>query len=312
MYLQTLTTYEAGVSQGTAANRKRQAEMYLKFCVVYNVEYFTPPIIDLLMYIQFLKNSFASEMSVKNYMSGARTWVLLHNGAVTSFDSIEVKQMFAAIDATSNHVPNPAFALTSDHIKLVCDFIEFSPQVPLAIKPCILIGYACFLRSCNLLAPSTQVWIGPHTLLASDIVFNEMGLLVHVKSSKTFNVKHSKVLQVRNVADQRYCPVAAWARYKSIINPCPIGPAFMLNDYTPLVARNVVDLLNQVLRDQVPIHARLSMHSLRRGGTQTAANEGATNEHLKNHGTWRSTKGLKYYLPKKKNLVPNIIANSLA
>lgn len=86
----------------------------------------------------------------------------------------------------------------------------------------------------------------------------------------------------------------------------------MVNDYTPLVSKNVVDVLNQALRAEVPPQAKLSMHSLRRGGTQTAAKEGATNEHLMSHGTWRSTKGLNFYLPKTKNSVPNIIANALA
>lgn len=86
----------------------------------------------------------------------------------------------------------------------------------------------------------------------------------------------------------------------------------MINDYTPLTSRNVVDVLSKVLRPTIPVNAKLSMHSLRRGGTQTAAKEGASNEQLLIHGTWKSAKGLSYYLPKKKNQVPNIIANTLA
>lgn len=307
-----MITYEAGVSQGTTANRKRQSELYLKFCVAYNVFYLSPLIIDLIMYIQFLKNSFASEISVKNYVSGARTWVLHHNGCVKSFDSIEVKQMFAGIDACSKHVPSPAYPLTASDIKTVCDYIDSTPQIPLAVKPCVLIGYTCFLRTCNLLAPSTQSWLGPHTMLASDIAVNSLGLLVYVRSSKTFNVKDSKVLQVYKVTDPKYCPVVSWLRYKSATDPCPIGPAFMIDNYTPLVSRNVVNILNQALKPSLPLNAKVTMHSLRRGGTQTAASEGASNEHLMSHGTWRSAKGLKYYLPKKQNNVPNIIANSLA
>lgn len=96
------------------------------------------------------------------------------------------------------------------------------------------------------------------------------------------------------------------------MNPCPIGPAFMLDDHTPLVSRNVVDVMNAALKQVVPGQSKISMHSLRRGGTQTAANKGASNQHLMVHGTWKSAKGLKHYLPKKKNPVPHIIANSLA
>lgn len=265
-----------------------------------------------MMYIQFLKNSFASQVSVKNYVSGAKTWVLQHKGAPNSFESIEVKQMLTAVDVTSTHVPSPAYPLTADHVKLVCDYIDLHSNIPAAVKPCILIGYTAFLRSCNLLSPSTLNWFGPHTLLVSDITFSDDGLMIFLRSSKSFNSRESKVVQVKRVQNTRYCPVHAWSDYKYSVNPCPIGPAFMVDDYTPLVTRNVVDVLNAALRQFLPVNTKVSMHSLRRGGTQTAANQGAPNEHLMRHGTWKSSKGLKYYLPKQKNSVPNIIANSLA
>lgn len=300
------------MTEGTSANRKRQSELYLKFCVLYDVNYLSPSIIDLLMYVQFLKNSFASEVSVKNYISGARTWVLHHKGFVNSFDSIEVKQMFAAVTATSRHVPSPAYPLTAHDIKLVCDYIDSHVGIPLAVKPCILIGYTCFLRACNLLSPSTQVWKGSHTMLASDIMFNTSGLLIYLRSSKTFGVKDSKVLQVYKVDNPKYCPVVAWSQYTARINPCPIGPAFMVDDYSPLLSRNVVDVLNQVLKNSITTNERITMHSLRRGGTQTAASKGASNEQLMDHGTWKLAKGLKFYLPRKQNKVPSIIAESLA
>lgn len=220
--------------------------------------------------------------------------------------------MFTAIDVTSSHIPTPAYPLTSSHVKTVCEYIDSNLNVPLAIKPCILIGYTAFLRSCNLLSPSIHNWLGPHTMLVSDIMSSDDGLIVYLKSSKSFNSRNSKFIQVKRVENPKYCPVVAWSHYKSAVNPCPIGPAFMVDDYTPLVSKNVVDVLNAALRPILPMDIKVSMHSLRRGGTQTAAKQGASNEQLMSHGTWRSSKGLKYYLPQKKNCVPNIIANSLA
>lgn len=299
------------MSEGTAANRKRQSELYLRFCVVYGVQFLNPTVIDILMFIQFLKNSFASQVSVKNYVSGARTWIAQHKGSVHSFESNEVKQMFAGLDSVSTHVITPAYPLSVNDIKTICDYIDCHPAIPLAVKPCILIGYSCFLRTCNLLSPSTQILKGNHTLLASDIVPSKNGLLIYLRSSKTFNHKNPRVVQVDRVLNAKYCPVESWFMYRARTNPCPIGPAFMVNDYTPLVSRNVVDVMNLALINSLPSHAKISMHSLRRGGTHTAANAGASKEHLMLHGTWSSEKGLKFYLPKH-NEVPNIMANSLA
>lgn len=105
----------------------------MKFCVAYSVQYLFPSIIDVLMYIQFLKNSYASHVSMKNYISGARTWILQHRGVTQSFDSIEVGQMFSALDATTQHVPSPAYPLSSSDVKAVCEIIDSHSSIPMAV-----------------------------------------------------------------------------------------------------------------------------------------------------------------------------------
>lgn len=154
-------------------------------------------------------------------MSGARTWVVQHMGLTCSFDSFEVKQMFAAVDNTNHHVPCPAYPLSSSHIKMVCDYFDAHSQISLAIKPCILIGYSCFLRACNLLSPSTQIWKGSHTMLVSDIVTTQTGLVIYLRSSKTFTERTPKFINVCKVSNPKYCPVVAWNLYRSVVNPCP-------------------------------------------------------------------------------------------
>lgn len=242
-----MDTYKFGVSAGTAANRKRQAHMFVKFCILYRVAYFNPTIPDLIMYIQFLRNSFSSPSSVKNYVSGSKIWIVQHAGNVSSFDSLEVKEMLNAVTNLSTHVPLQAYPLAPQDVRSICHYIDDNPVVPLAIKPCILIGFAAFLRASNLVSPSVNVWIGPHTLLASDIIHSIDGLTILLRSTKTLKSYKPTVINVSRVSDTRYCPVAAWNLYKSRCNPCPIGPAFMVNDKIPLTSKPIVTVLNQVL-----------------------------------------------------------------
>lgn len=111
-----LNSYNDSVSSGTAANRRRQAKSYVQFCVYYDVNPFSPSIYQLCMYAQYLTNTHASPQTVKNYMSGARTWVCEHGGDVCNFDSHDVSQIVKGFTKRSQHVPARAFPLSISHI----------------------------------------------------------------------------------------------------------------------------------------------------------------------------------------------------
>lgn len=55
--------------------------------------------------------------------------------------------------------------------------------------------------------------------------------------------------------------------YKAKCSPCPIGPAFIVNDHIPLTSKPIVNVLKLALDDRMQPGQSLSMHSLRRGGT---------------------------------------------
>lgn len=82
------------------------------------------------MYLQFLKNSFASTVSIKNYLSGAKYWISHHGGNIKSFESHEVKEMLSAVSTLSNHVPTQAYPITSQDVKKICDYIDLNPSTP--------------------------------------------------------------------------------------------------------------------------------------------------------------------------------------
>lgn len=88
LYQQMLDSYGSSLAPGTLANRLTQAKTYICFAVLYDLNPLKPSSSQLCMFTQYLKNSFAAPATVKNYLSGARTWIAEHGGDLTPFGSI--------------------------------------------------------------------------------------------------------------------------------------------------------------------------------------------------------------------------------
>lgn len=181
-----MRTYSKALAPGTYANRAKQAHLYLTFAVLYDVPYLSPNPVHLCMFSQFLANKFQSMSSVKNYISGARTWIIQHGGDTNSFAGYDQSMMMKALTKDSNHVPSRAYPLSLEHIAKIVAYLDKGRNVPLCIKPCILIGFSCYLRASNLMYNSSlAVFDNSHALLAKHIVDSGSFLKVYIMSTKT-------------------------------------------------------------------------------------------------------------------------------
>lgn len=132
-----IRTYASALAHGTYLNRQKQAHCYITFAVLYNVPYLFPSPVHICMYSQYLANKMHSLSSIKNYISGARTWVLEHGGNPTVFSGYENSMMVRAITKASGHVVKRATPLTLDHILKIVAYLDKARNAPLAVKPCI-------------------------------------------------------------------------------------------------------------------------------------------------------------------------------
>lgn len=307
-----LESYDNAFSKGTLANKARQAKLYIKFSLYYTFPPLFPSLINLGMYARFLANSYTSPATHKNYMSGAKSWVRDHGGDFSSFESCQVNTVMKGTQLKSTHVPSPAPPITQKELKLIVIYIHVSHHPPINIKAAILLGFACMLRSSNLLSPTITSWGGPHTLQMYDIKRVHSGLKVSIRSSKTIRNKTSIVLDVIPSNSNFLCPVKAWDAYVNMFRPPLSGPAFILPSGLPLTARPVVNIIRSALKSAGYINYNsYSIHSLRRGATHVAASLGASSQDLKAQGTWASDAGLNFYLPPS-NKVPTKLASALA
>lgn len=248
------------------------------------------------MFLQFMANEHSSIPSLKNYFSGARTWVLEHGGNTQAFSAPEIPVMFKGIAKNSVHQTGRAAPLSYHHVVTIARFINSVPFIPLAVKPCILIGYSCYLRSSNLLAPSGSSWGGPHTLLARDIVRIGSSLAVTLRSTKT--IVTPVTLLISPDPNILVCPVSAWDFYVANVAPFKFGPAFVSSPGKPITSDIIVSVMRSALANAPDINvSKVTLHSLRRGAVHNATLQGVEKEKIMKAGTWRSTSGIKPYLP---------------
>lgn len=265
------------------------------------------------MYTQYMANSYNAISTVKNYLSGAKFWVLQHGGPTTSFLSLEPSEVLKGVSLTSQHVPAQAPPLSASDVRLICEFLDNSPNAIKAIKPCILISYSCMFRASNVVAPNANTWDGAHTLAARDVSLSEKGLNIYVRSTKTMSRRPPILLEVCANNDVSICPARAWLNYKSTINPPFYGPAFVKADGSPLTARPVVEAIRAALLAAGAKNVnKISMHSLRRGAAQEAFASGVPKSEIMKQGVWKSEAGLNYYIKPVSTIVPQILSAKLA
>lgn len=294
---QMLASFSSSLAPGTITNRRKQAEEYIKFALIFSVPVLHPSLTKVCMYAQHLANLHAAPGSIKNYMSGAKTWVSDHCGNINAFLAPQLSLLIKGFTKNSTHVTSRAQPLQHHHLRAICEMLDSTPSAPAAAKPALLVGFACFLRTSNLLSPTATEWGGPHTLVAGDLSLIDNGLLVYVRSTKTRSRSQGLRFFIPGDHTSDLCPVAAWITYKNSVRPWALGPAFVHQNRTPLTSTQLVKLMRLTLNNCTDIiPAKISMHSIRRGAAQAAADQGVPLNDILARGTWRSISGLGPYL----------------
>ena len=254
---------------------------------------------DILEYLAFLSKKLKTPGAVNNYISGARTWVLLNEGDIAPFDSYHVKIIKKGIARVKGHRPLQALPLSVDDIKHIVDSFRKLGRLGLVLTVATLVGYYTYLRQSNLLSSVSEKW-PDHTLRGCDVTRVEKALLVRVQSSKTHcDPTSAYTVQLPSLPGSRYCPVKAWDRYRRTTVVAPNGPAFVHLDGRPLLGTTLIRAIRGALTlAKHPTPHMVSLHSLRRGGAQASALAGATLQAVRDVGRWR-TNTVYDYTPRR-------------
>ena len=286
----------AAYSPGTSKNHQRQAKLYIAFMLTAGYDPLFPSLTPLLHYVQLLANSFAAVTSVKNYLSGAKTYVRNAGGDPTPFTSRIIPDLLRGVTRLSTHVPSPAITLQPETIKAMCDVMwAFGPDARVA-RAAVLFAFATFLRQSNFLyTPSAA----GHMLTRRDVLPAPYGLAVHVASTKTNLRDHPVVIPVHRIPNCKYCPVAAYLAARAATQAPLTAPLFLTSTGSPLTPHGLAALMRTALnllgRDTGG--GKVTPHSLRRSGATAAARWGAGRTDVMTHGTWKGD-AVDSYVPK--------------
>ena len=313
LWSQVESSYQAAFAPGTLSNHRRQFKCYLKFMSLYKFNYLIPTVNSILMFTQYLANSHHHVTTVKNYLSGAKTFVRNLGGDLTAFESFHVSNLLKGVARLSSHVPSSPPSLTVTEVRRCADALAALGPLGIVARGAFLFGVATFLRQSNYVSGAVTTRL--HLLRRRDLDFAPPGMLVTVASSKTIrDPRDAVVIPVAAAPGSRYCPVAACKAALAVVTAPASSPVFLCPpNGAPLSASLLLRLVRAALRAHACASwASVSLHSLRHTGARLAAGAGAPLPEIMDHGTWRS-RAVRTYVPKvAQSSVPSRLTALLA
>ena len=265
--------------------------------LAYSFNVFNPDLLSVLLYIQLLGNSY-SPGTVKNCISGGKTFLEDRGYDVTVFSSRIVRNMLTGIEKLSNHIPKSAPVLGIKVVKQVCDVLRLLSIEGKIAADVLLFGTVTFLRQSNFVFTSTGCI--QHIVKRKDLIFEGNTMWVNVPSTKTLSQSQSVSIPVHRIPGSTYCPVNACIEAMRLVPSSPDNPIFLCpRTFSALTAFQVTRLLRVALFIlQHEDAGRATIHSTRHTGAAGCAAAGVDEDDVRKHGTWK-TGASRVYAPKR-------------
>lgn len=258
-----------------------------------NYDAYSPSKLQVLLYAQFLANSFKNPRSVKNYLSGARTFLRTRGYAIDSLCHDRINSVFKGNARLSTHVPRQAPAIDLEALRDLSSTLAIMGDEFSGERAAFLCMYASGLRQSNIAGGGLA--LGLHAVRSCDLHLDGATLWIDIFSSKTITSTEGAVSLPVEVAGGRHCPVAAWLHHLAVVPRDPLEPAFLLPRRTGMSPAYLVKLLRDILKlSGVPNYHSYTLHSFRRTTALEAARAGVPVEDVQALGTWSSSSVYDY------------------
>ena len=242
---------------------------------------------------------FKAVSSVRNYISGIRTLLVLAKCPVAPLDSVQLQLVVRGLDRLNSRVPRRALPITPQILAAVHARLDHTNPTHVTLWALFLFAFFTFARKSNLVP---NKWPAPprsHYITRGDIHFVHGALVATFRSSKTNQfADRVHVVPLLPWAGSILCPVKAFQRMLELVPAPPTLPAFVYRTSSGNLRPITYPVLTSFLKGLI---AKLgldpkgySSHSFRRGGATWAFKSKVPAELIKATGDWKSSAYLLY------------------
>jgi integrase len=296
---QLCTTKKAAYTEGTIRNLKTQWCSFISFCLYFKLCYLPTSVDTLCMYAQYLSKTFKSADSIVNYLGGVR---LMHLYAGLPFDLLQnflVKLLLKGLRKRLCHTPRRALPITPQILLSFLPYLHLDSPFDITLWCSFLFAFFLMARKSNICPPSKRKFDSTKHLCRGDILYNDTGLLVLFRWSKTNQHRQRpKLTPLIKMPDSPLCPLTIFTTMNTMIPANPKDPAFLIptncGKFTTLTHDVFVKHLRKLLVKTGHNPSSYSGHSFRRGGATWAVRSGVSDSLIRLHGDWRSDSYLMY------------------
>ena len=170
---------------GTRKNLNVQLRSYTLFCCYYNFKPFPCSEDILCCYVCFLGLSMVSFATVRNYLSGVKTWSNLLDYPTECFQGSALKLTLQGLSKVMSHIPASKFPLTPDLLRQMIQHLDRSNPVDICVWTLLTLGFFGMLRASNLIPRSVASFNPSEQLTRRNVLFSDEGLILKLTWSKT-------------------------------------------------------------------------------------------------------------------------------
>ena len=280
------------VADSTHENHRTRERRYLQFCYWFQYEPFPLDEMKLIKFAAYLSLSMKSVESIKQYCVTICELNEL-KGFKRTYRGRRYQKAIMGIKRVLQHEVKQAPPITLEMLNKIEPLVDINNTKQLAIWVTMLAGFFLFLRKSNMI-PEIRKHDLIHQISRKDVKFDHPAMVFLIKWSKTNQFGEILQLPVVIEPNNKLC-LASWVL--KLVQTCPAKGHNNLFSYTvpgseqaiPVTYRELTYQMREWLRlIGEPHFDKFTSHSLRRGGTSHAFNNGVPEQTVKVLGNWAS------------------------